>query len=208
MYYEIKMPSHHLHFYNKCFFVLSIDSSNKNPPTCLRSVQATQSYTTAHDAHCALLQRNARYPRWRSYQLFLYSYTAVIGFLVCVCSCVCVEVLTLSHSIKGLNEGFDSSSGFWIGISADVYGCGRDHGDAAPVTAVIGVGHPHLITLGPNRQNEQGCCVETIQTPGEGLKSELRMSIYYGQLQIARSRFGAAKSSGQCLSFALVNIEL
>lgn len=70
-------------------------------------------------------------------------------------------MLTLSHSIKGLNEGFDSSSGFGVGISAGIHGCGRDHGDAAPVTAVIRVGHPHLITLGPDRHNEQGFCVDT-----------------------------------------------
>lgn len=78
-------------------------------------------------------------------------------------------MLTLSHSIKGLNEGFDSSSGLRVGISAGICRCGRDHGDAAPVTTVVGVGHPHLITLGPNRHNEQGCCVEThtIHTFGE-----------------------------------------
>lgn len=79
------------------------------------------------------------------------------------CLFVCVVVLTLSNSIKGLNEGFDSSSGLWVGISTGVCGCGRDHWDAAPVMAVIGVRHFHLITLGPNRQNEQSCCVGTIQ---------------------------------------------
>lgn len=84
--------------------------------------------------------------------------------LHCLCECVCVlllrcSVLTLSNSIKGLNEGFDSSSGLWVGISAGIRGRGRDHGDAAPVTAVVRFGHSHLITLGPNRHNEHGCFV-------------------------------------------------
>ena len=72
-------------------------------------------------------------------------------------------MLTLSNGIKGFNEGFDSSSGLRVGISAGVGGCGGDHGDATPVIVVIGVGHSHLITLGPGRHNEQGCCIDTIQ---------------------------------------------
>lgn len=134
--------------------------------------EVSPGHTVQAQLQMTLPQRNYRYPRWRSHQLFSSIVILLCWDSLAVCVCFCVlrcSVLTLSNSIKGLNEGFDSSSGFWVGISAGVGGCGRDHGDAAPVTAVIRVRHAPLITLGPNGHNEQGCCVETytIHTPWE-----------------------------------------
>lgn len=63
-----------------------------------------------------------------------------------------VEVLTLSNSIKGLNEGFGSSCRLWINIFAGI--CRQGWAHAAPVK------WPHFITLGPDRHSEQGCCVQ------------------------------------------------
>lgn len=84
-----------------------------------------------------------------------------------VCVCVCVSrlrcsLLTLAHSIKGLNEGFDSSSRFCIGVSAGIHRHGGDHGDAAPVTTVVRVRHSHLVSWRPVGHNGQGHRLYTV----------------------------------------------
>lgn len=111
----------------------------------------------------------------------------VMGCPESVCLCAGVLVLTLSNSIKGLNEGFDSSSRLCVGISAGVGGRGWDHGDAAPVTAVIRVRHSRLFTLGPGRHNEQDCCVDT---------------------QVAQTLEGGETANCDLVNFKTLNLEL
>lgn len=76
--------------------------------------------------------------------------------------CVCVCVLTLAHGIKGLNEGFDSSSWFCAGISTGIRGRCGDHGDATPVTTVVRVRHSHLVSWRPGRHNGHGQRLYTV----------------------------------------------
>lgn len=81
------------------------------------------------------------------------------GGCAAVSQCAAVEVevlgarcslLTLAHSVKGLNEGFDGRSGLCVGV------CVGDGGDAAPVTAAVRVRRPHRVSRGPGGHSGQG----------------------------------------------------
>lgn len=119
-------------------------------------------YTTHQQNFTAQTRQSSVLDIWPA--VVLSSYTSVRGLSVgCVCLWRC-RLLTLSHRVKGLNEGFDSSSGLRVGLSAGVSGCGLDHWDAAPVTVVVRLGRSHLIALGPARHIAEWteCLTQTV----------------------------------------------
>lgn len=81
---------------------------------------------------------------------------------LCCCESVCCgggarcSLLTLAHSVKGLNEGFDGRSGLCVGV------CVGDGGDAAPVTAAVRVRRPHRVSRGPGGHSGQGHRLYTV----------------------------------------------